>query len=48
MKKTDNRGGKRKGAGRPKMFNVQYQRRIPKDYVPKMDEYLDQLKKENI
>ena len=44
--RPDNRGGKREGAGRKKMFNVQYQRRIPKEYVLKMDEYLNQLKNE--
>lgn len=42
--RSDNRGGKREGAGRKKMFNVQYQRRIPKEYVPKMDDFLNKLK----
>ena len=42
--RPDKRGGKREGAGRKKMFNVQYQRRIPKEYVPKMDDFLNKLK----
>ena len=46
--RPDNRGGKREGAGRKKMFNVQYQRRIPKDYVPKMDDFLNKLKNERL
>ena len=44
--RSDNRGGKREGAGRKKMFNAKYQRRIPKEYVAKMDDFLNKLKKE--
>ena len=46
--RPDNRGGKREGAGRKKLNNILYQRRIPKDFVPKMDEFLNKLKKETI
>ena len=42
--RSDNRGGSRKNAGRKSVGNVQYQRRIPAELVPKMDEFLETLK----
>ena len=45
--RPDNRGGKREGAGRKKLNNTLYQRRIPKEFIPKMDEFLTKLKIEN-
>lgn len=42
--RSDNRGGSRKNAGRKSVGNVQYQRRIPAEFVPEMDEYLEKLK----
>ena len=46
--RPDNRGGKRERAGRKKLNNILYQRRIPKDFIPKMDEFLNKLKNETI
>lgn len=42
--RSDNRGGKRDGAGRPKKNNILYQRRIPPELVKPMDEFLNKLK----
>lgn len=42
--RSDNRGGKRDGSGRPKLNNVLYQRRIPPELVKPMDEFLKKLK----
>ena len=42
--RLDNRGGSRENAGRKPKGNVQYQRRIPAEFIPKMDEYLEKLK----
>ena len=42
--RLDNRGGSRENAGRKPKGNVQYQRRIPAVFVPKMDEFLEKLK----
>jgi hypothetical protein len=46
MKKQ--RGGKREGAGRPKLGNVQYKRNIPLSFVELIDNYLKKLKHEKI
>lgn len=42
MKQT--RGGKREGSGAKAKGNVQYKRNINPEFVPKMDEYLKNLK----
>lgn len=42
--RSDNRGGKRENAGRKSKGNVQYQRRIPAEFIPKMDVFLEKLK----
>lgn len=42
--RLDNRGGKRENAGAKPKGNIQYQRRIPTEFIPKMDEFLEKLK----
>ena len=42
--RSDNRGGSRENAGRKPKGKVQYQRRIPAEFIPKMDEFLEKLK----
>lgn len=42
--RSDNRGGKRENAGRPKLGNVSYRRMVKPDFVKKLDEYLEKLK----
>lgn len=42
--RLDNRGGKRENAGAKPKGNIQYQRRIPAEFVTKMDEFLEKLK----
>lgn len=42
--RSDNRGGSRENAGRKSLGNVQYQRRIPAEFVKLMDAYLKTLK----
>ena len=46
--RLDNRGGKRKNAGAKPKGNVQYKRNIPELFVPKMDEYLEKLKTDEL
>jgi hypothetical protein len=45
---AENRGGYRKGSGRPKLGNVQYKRNVPLSFVELMDNYLKKLKDEKI
>ena len=42
--KKENRGGARKGAGRPKVETIPYYRRVTRDQAEKLDELLNQLK----
>lgn len=42
--RSDNRGGKRKNAGRPKLGNVSYRRMIKPEFVVLLDKYLEKLK----
>lgn len=42
--RLDNRGGRRENAGAKPKGNVQYQRRISAEFIPKMDEFLEKLK----
>lgn len=46
--RSDNRGGKRENSGAKPKGNVQYQRRIPVEFIPKMDEYLEKLKSHSV
>lgn len=43
----ENRGGKRINSGRPKLENVQYQRRIKPEFVILMDTYLKIIKEKD-
>lgn len=45
--RSDNRGGSRIGAGRKPLGNVTYSRKVPPEFVAKLDKYLNGLKTEN-
>lgn len=42
--RSDNRGGKRENAGRPKLGNLSYRRMVKPEFVALLDKYLEKLK----